>query len=147
MKTNHLENDNFMKLLVDDIYVCYKIFGTDFSKMFITARQRSQGNQNTYTPTSSDITENKNINKPLKLNRSQTICCGDNNTYFNHKPLETLIKKSKSDDVELELEIGQLKFEDNNLDTTTPHIFGEINDNPYATPKIVKLMRNVSSRL
>ena len=138
-----------MKLLVDDIYVCYKIFGTDFSKMFITARQRSQGNQNTYTPTSSDITENNNNNKnkPLKLNRSQTICCGDNNTYFNNKPLETLIKNSNFDDLELGLEIGQLKFEDNNLDTTTPHVFGEINDNPYATPKIVKLMRNVSSLL
>ena len=147
MKINNLENDNFMKLLVDDIYVCYKIFGTDFSKMFITARQRSQGNQNTYTPTTSNITENKNINKPLKLNRSQTICCGDNNTYFNCNPLEFLTKKSKSDNLELGLKLGQSKFEDNNLDTTTTHVFGEISNNPYATPKIVKLMRNVSSRL
>jgi uncharacterized protein YegL len=137
MKMNNIENDNFMKLLVDDIYVCYKIVETDFNKMFITARQRSQGNQNTYTPPITDSIEIKNINKPLKLNRSQTICCGKDNTYFNHNSFEPLVKKNNC----IDLEVG-----DNNV-LNNIHIFGEINDSPYTTPKVVKLMRNVSSRL
>ena len=51
IKENHLENDLFMKLLLDDLYVCYNNIGSEYENMCILGRQRSQGNQEAYTPT------------------------------------------------------------------------------------------------
>lgn len=47
-KTHDLENDGIMNMLCDDIYIAYKTFGTIHGKMFIGARQTSNGSQHTY---------------------------------------------------------------------------------------------------
>lgn len=53
---NDLNNDNMMKLLQDDIYVCYNSINMPCSNMYTIARQTSQGNQRAYsTSTSIDL--------------------------------------------------------------------------------------------
>jgi hypothetical protein len=49
MTDHQLMNDNFMKNLCDDIYICYRTFGTKYGAMYATSRQASQGNQRCYT--------------------------------------------------------------------------------------------------
>ena len=43
------KNKKMLKLLCDDLYVCYKTIDTPFSQMFSSARQSSQGRQTTYS--------------------------------------------------------------------------------------------------
>lgn len=49
MLENNLYEDNFMKNLCDDIYICYRTFGTIYGDMYVSSRQRSQGAQRCYT--------------------------------------------------------------------------------------------------
>ena len=49
MTDRQLMHDNFMRNLCDDIYICYRTFGTKYGTMYATSRQASQGNQRCYT--------------------------------------------------------------------------------------------------
>ena len=46
---NGLCDDNFMNVLLDDIYITYKTTGTRYYSLYSTARQRSQGRQDVCT--------------------------------------------------------------------------------------------------
>ena len=48
---NNLTNDILLKNLCDDIYICYRTFGTSLGDMFCCARENSQGQQRAYTAT------------------------------------------------------------------------------------------------
>ena len=49
MKENNMEDDIFWKVLLDDIYIAYKTFGTRYSYLYTNSRQNTQGKQQTYT--------------------------------------------------------------------------------------------------
>jgi hypothetical protein len=51
MRENALIDDPLMKLLCDDISVTYRTMGTKVGNAYASARQTSQGRQQTYTPT------------------------------------------------------------------------------------------------
>jgi hypothetical protein len=50
VEANKLKDDEFFKMLCDDIYVAIKSFDMEHGLMYTAARQTSQGRQQTYTP-------------------------------------------------------------------------------------------------
>jgi len=142
MKNNDLTNDNFMKNLCDDIFICYKTFNTRFASMYINARQTSQGSQRYYSvrETPSDMNEKfddfddfhiDNLNtstqrfpSPLKLTRQ------------NNRKTLGLYMDDITDTI-ICLDRDDLDF--------TEHQMSNFNDDPYLTPSSAQIMREISS--
>jgi len=76
MTDNQLEDDILLKNLCDDIYICYKTFGTNYGFMYCTARECSQGQQRAYTAT--QLPEEPSDDYLRGIQR-QTALCRDNN--------------------------------------------------------------------
>lgn len=76
MTDRQLMDDNFMRNLCDDIYICYRTFGTKYGTMYATSRQASQGNQRCYTVNHTPDEVNQRLPRsggfppPPKLRRS-----------------------------------------------------------------------------
>lgn len=75
MTDRQLMDDNFMRNLCDDIYICYRTFGTKYGTMYATSRQASQGNQRCYTVNHTPDEVNQRMPRtgfppPPKLRRS-----------------------------------------------------------------------------
>jgi hypothetical protein len=51
MSDNLLQDNILLKNLCDDIYICYRTFGTNYGFMYCAARESSQGQQRAYTAT------------------------------------------------------------------------------------------------
>lgn len=62
MSDNQLQDNILLKNLCDDIYICYRTFGTNYGFMYCAARECSQGQQRAYTATQlpEDIQETQN---------------------------------------------------------------------------------------
>uniref|UniRef100_A0A6C0JHN5 VWFA domain-containing protein n=1 Tax=viral metagenome TaxID=1070528 RepID=A0A6C0JHN5_9ZZZZ len=69
MRENALVDDPFMKLLCDDISVTYRTMGTRAGHAYASARQTSQGRQQSYTPAQC-VDNNQDI---FNLTRSNAI--------------------------------------------------------------------------
>jgi hypothetical protein len=63
-----LQSSVFMKTLCDDIYVSIKSFDTSNGMMYATARQTSQGRQQTYTCNTIDIIDTTNTMNTVEYN-------------------------------------------------------------------------------
>ena len=59
MKDHNIESEPFMKMLCDDIFIAHKTFDTSLANMYTSARQKSQGCQQTYTISTNDKSEPK----------------------------------------------------------------------------------------
>ena len=88
MIENHLMNDKILKNLCDDIYVCYRTFGTKYGNMFCSARQTSQGTQRIYTASNTNDIEESN-QPTLRPRRRNNIVFDedDDNNYNRPSPL------------------------------------------------------------
>jgi hypothetical protein len=64
-KTKYPDGSQFMDGLLDDIYICRVSFDNKRARIYSTTRQRTQGDQNVYTPTSISL---HILNKPRDYN-------------------------------------------------------------------------------
>ena len=62
IKENQMENDKFMKMLCDDLYISYSTIGTEKQGAYTCARHTSQGRQTTYNVSLNDCDFNNNNN-------------------------------------------------------------------------------------
>ena len=126
MLENNLYEDNFMKNLCDDIYICYRTFGTVYGDMYVSARQHSQGLQRSYTTSHTP----EDIDNGLE--------------YDNNKCLQGILKPTLTRAYAVS-RIG-----------VTPQMFSEpyplahntmkIVDAPYLTPTSRKIIREISGK-
>ena len=141
MSDNDLSGDGFMKNLCDDIYICYRTFGTKFGIMYIGARQTSQGTQRGYTVshTPDDISEQNKINSNYNYD-DNIINSPRNNSklVFGKLPPPKLQRHFK-----LQRHPALDCFNFNNLHMLQ-HELSDFTEAPYLTPTSAGLMREIS---
>jgi hypothetical protein len=152
VQDNQLKTDPFMNVLLDDIYIAYKTFGTVHAQMYSAARQSSQGRQQTYNVTNVDElvdaanfatpTRRTPYNQPPVLQRSMTIVRNyddddddnDNNNVGNNM---TPIKTPKH----IRIAPFPQLFRDDEDSQILDHIMSSCTSTPYSIPGALKLMR------
>lgn len=115
IEANKLKDDEFFKMLCDDIYIAIKSFDMENGLMFTAARHVSQGRQQTYTPRF----EESSVPDTTTLKRGYTL--GLRAMPSQRPVLET---KDIKDDLNYQLSQNDIS--------------------PYSTIGQVKLMRDVS---
>jgi hypothetical protein len=119
IETNKLKDDEFFKMLCDDMYIAIKSFDMENGLMFAAARHNSQGRQKSYTPKFEESGTEVNVEPTTTLKRGYTL--GPRASTIQRPVLETT-----KDDLELNYQLSQ-------------------NDiSPYSSIGQVKLMRDVS---
>ena len=120
IEANKLKEDEFFKMLCDDIYIAIKSFDMDNGLMFAAARHNSQGRQQSYTPRFEESDSSAESTTTLK--RGYTL--GPRSTpRLRPESIETKVTK---DDLDYRYQLSQ-------------------NDiSPYSSIGQVKLMREVS---
>jgi hypothetical protein len=120
IEANKLKDDEFFKMLCDDMYIAIKSFDMENGLMFTAARHNSQGRQQSYTPRFEEI---KIEADSTTLKRGYTL--GPRATPRQRQSLYTT--KVSKDDQEINYELSQ-------------------NDiSPYSSIGQTKLMREVSN--
>jgi hypothetical protein len=142
MTDNDLVNDGFMKNLCDDIYICYRTFGTKFGTMYVGARQTSQGTQRSYTVshTPDDINEQKDNSNYVSDNN----IISPRNNYkhvFGKLPVPNLRRHSNFDCFNC---TNLPPLEDLSI---LHHELSDFTEAPYLTPTSAGLMREISCNI
>ena len=122
MIDNNLVDDKLMKNLCDDIYICYRTFGTRFGAMYVEARQTSQGTQRLYTVSHTPEDDNNN-------NNNNVPCCSAPMLKRTNTCASPCVQFDLNEKVPEELEHNLANFE----------------DAPYLTPMASSMMRALSS--
>ena len=125
MQENDLTDNKILKNLCDDIYVCYRTFGTKFGIMYSTARQTSQGTQRVYTAShvAPDTTEDLYDNTNTTLRRL--------NARIGRPVLQRQTNAYNDNESNIQLPILQ-------------HELSDFADTPYLTPQATQIMREIS---
>jgi len=113
-----LETDTFLKTLCDDIYIANKTAGTPYAAMFTTARQTTQGRQQTYNCSALDELDET----PLQQ--------------FTSLPSPNLFRPRN---IKYSLDLNQ--DPDSNIDN---YMLSHNSLTPYSSDGVISLMREVS---
>lgn len=133
MKENNMDDDKFMKNLCDDIYICYRTFGTKFGVMYTSARQTSQGTQRCYTVSHTpEVTQDMYPLRPPKLTRQTN--------HFVPRTKGLPNQQTMLDDFDL-LQGGD---EAGCGVDDIQHDVSDFRDAPYLTPTSTQVMREIS---
>ena len=172
MKENDLLDDNFMKMLCDDICILYKSLGSSLGYMYTAARSTSQGRQTSYNVSSlKDDTQkiNRGVSLPRKnysprLQRcfaynSQELIEIDDDNETNHivhfkKGLPSEIELSSGFEEDTNMTIIESEILENLEKNTDFDMEDELeyyvptddSTNCYSTPTALKMMRSFSQR-
>jgi len=136
MIDNNLTEDKFLKNLCDDIYICYRTFGTKFGTMYCTSRQTSQGTQRVYTTSYIEDTPTQDL-------------------YRNTYPIPGLYRQVASATTthpSLFTQLGSIQLDDQldeqfHYETDLPILHHEVSDfvdTPYLAPQATQIMREIS---
>lgn len=128
MTDKQLMNDNFMKNLCDDIYICYRTFGTKYGAMYATSRQASQGNQRCYTV--------NHTPDDIGRQRASGAQCGF--------PPPPKLRRSVAATFPLDLEVDDWRGDGEHQDELEHSVSGFVNS-PYRTPSAAYVMRVLSN--
>lgn len=117
IEANKLKEDEFLKMLCDDIYIAIKSFDMKNGLMFTAARHTSQGRQQSYTPRFEETDTEEKVDPTTTLKRGYSL---------GGEPKQRQDLETKKDDLEVNYQLSQ-------------------NDiSPYSSIGQVKLMRDVS---
>ena len=169
------KEDQFIKVLCDDIYVCLKTFETKYSAMYSCARQLSQGAQRSYSANHSNIqnTYVDNLNNtgiPFpRFTMKRSYACNystqeeaDDEINANifskllpdieEEPSFNLSLNRPSTDSNIVISDNNTKVRDtdynyNSEDVLDNYTVSEQTDNPYVSNSILELMRSCSASL
>jgi len=110
MRENNLMEDPFMKLLCDDIYVCFKTFGKENAEMYVVSRHIGQCNQtpcraNSQKLEDSDEDEDRQIQKQKRKNKWHRL---------EKMEIEDIVSPSKEEDPD-DLDFYKTEVQDDDL--------------------------------
>jgi len=174
MKGNNLLNDNFMKLLCDDICILYKSLTSSLGYMYTSARSTSQGRQTSYNVSSLKEDDMQNINIGGTMHRSthsykprlqRSFVCNNNNFMENDddnddgnnhtvqfkKGLQSIIEltscfEEETNITENNFDISENKNDFDIEDELDYYVPTDDSTNCYSTPTALNMMRSFSQR-
>jgi hypothetical protein len=149
------EKKQFIKVLMDDLYVSYKTMGNYTSHMYSCARQTSQGRQYSYNVTNIEeeqpnfrmkrFPNGRSFNiQSTPFKRSNNILCECLDSE-EHKSIVDSYKKLEFENDEYAEIFREHAIEDN-YDDFDDFVLSQSTDTTYTTPSIVNMMRSVSER-
>ena len=139
LKTCDIDDKPFIKLLMDDVYITHKMFGTTYNSLYSNARQTSQGTQRCYNvggpSISIDTTTNIGLNVP-RISRHLTRHMIDDNGPWQQSQTQLYNDLLYEDETKDEVEGGGLM---------DGYEISQNVDTPYSTPALLGIMREISA--
>ena len=162
MEENDQQENRFIKNLCDDIYICYRTFGTRYGAMYCAARQLSQGTQRQYTVSAPQNENNSNYfdsntqdlfaipQTPTRpnLKRSVTVNLNDTSNLFdlngrtNHHNHHNQGYNEYND---YDDDDDSIFSKSTVIDRMLQHDISDFTSSPYLTPQATQVMRFLSS--
>ena len=144
MTDRQLMHDNFMRNLCDDIYICYRTFGTKYGTMYATSRQASQGNQRCYTVNHTPDEVNQRA-PHTGFPRTGVPHTGVPRTGFPRTGVPPPPKLQRSVPATFPLEVDIDDDDWREEDDALEHSVSGFGNSPYRTPSAAYVMRVLSN--